>query len=164
MIETLLQSTGIWVTISFVLFVLLAYKKGKQSVVSSLDAKIEKIKTDLETAEGLRIEAQELLAQYQRQQREADKEAKSLIKDAEKQANLIKKTAEADFKDVQKNRETWLKQRVKRMEEDAIAEIQAQVADLSAKATEEILVSEIDQKTHDQMVDLTIKNLSKSVH
>ncbi len=49
MIEELLQdSTAIWVTFSFVLFVLLAYKKGKESVVTSLDSKINKIKEDIE--------------------------------------------------------------------------------------------------------------------
>lgn len=162
--ELLSHSTGIWVTISFVLFVALAYKKGKQSVVSSLDAKIEKIKTDIDTAESLRIEAQELLAQYQRQQREADKEAKALIDTAKKQAEVIKSDAEAVMAETQKNREAWLEERVKRMEDDAIAQIQAQIADLSVKASGEILVSEIDQKTHDEMVETTIKNLSKSVH
>ena len=65
---------------------------------------------------------------------------------------------------MQKNRETWLKQRVQRMEDETVAEIKAQIADLSSQATQEILVAEIDQKTHDQMVDATIKNLSKSVH
>lgn len=158
------SETGTWVLLSFVLFVALAYKKGKDSIVSGLDGKIEKIKTELETAENLRIEAQELLAQYQRQQRESDKEAKALILTAEKQAEAIKDAAELDLKEIQANREEWLTQRVKRMETDAIAEIQAQIAAISTTATEQILVSEIDQKTHDLMVDETIKNLSKSIH
>lgn len=164
MLENLLHDTGFWVLISFVLFIALAYKKGKQSITQGLDSKIEKIRTELETAENLRIEAQELLAQYQRQQRESDKEATALIKVAEKQAAIIKETAEQDLKDIQKNRELWLKQRVKRMEQDAIAEIQGQIAQISAQATQELLTTEIDQKTHDAMVDDTIKNISKSIH
>lgn len=163
MIEELLQnSTGIWVTLSFVLFVLLAYKKGKESVVTSLDAKINKIKEDIETAANLRIEAQDLLAQYQRQQREADKEAKSFLDEAKKQAKVLDEQAKVTAKSILSHREEWLKERIGRMEKDAILEIKREVSSISSKAAEEILISEIDQKAHDQMVDSTIKNLSKS--
>ncbi len=164
MMDLLSNSTTIWVGISFALFVAFSYKKGKQSVISSLDSKIEKIKHDLETAESLRIEAQELLAQYQRQQREADKNAEKMVADAKKRAEIIKADAEADLKDMEAHREQWLKQRVQRMEDDAIAEIQAQIADLASQASVEILSQEIDQKTHDKMVDEAIKTLSSSVH
>ena len=164
MMDLLSNSTTIWVGISFALFVAFSCKKGKQSVISSLDSKIEKIKHDLETAESLRIEAQELLAQYQRQQREADKNAEKMVADAKKRAEIIKADAEADLKDMEAHREQWLKQRVQRMEDDAIAEIQAQIADLASQASVEILSQEIDQKTHDKMVDETIKTLSSSVH
>ncbi|MBL4590219.1 MAG: hypothetical protein JKY11_09110 [Alphaproteobacteria bacterium] len=155
--------TGTWVLVSFVLFIALAYKKGKQSILSGLDSKIEKIKSDLDAAEKLRIEAQEILAKYQRQHREADKEAKTLVKSAEKQAALIKEKILLEFEETQKNREIWLKQRVKRMEEDALSEIKAEVSDLSSRATQEILITEVDQKAHDLMVDETIKSLAKSV-
>ncbi len=164
MINELLQDTGIWVLISFILFVVLSYKKGKESILTSLDGKIDKIKTDLETAENLRVDAQEILAKYQRQQRDAGQEAKALVDSAQKQATLIKEKTELEFKDTLKNREAWLKQRVKRMEEDTIAEIQAQITDLATKATQEFLLAEIDQKTHDEMLETTIQSLSKSVH
>ncbi len=161
-VELLQQSTGIWVTLSFVLFVALAYKKGKQSVITSLDSKINKIKEDIETAANLRIEAQDLLAQYQRQQREADKEAKSFLDEAKKQAAVLDKQAKETAKSIQSHREDWLKERIERMEKDAILEIKREISSISSKAAEEILISEIDQKSHDQMVDSTIKNLGKS--
>ena len=87
-----------------------------------------------------------------------------MVADAKKRAEIIKADAEADLKDMEAHREQWLKQRVQRMEDDAIAEIQAQIADLASQASVEILSQEIDQKTHDKMVDETIKTLSSSVH
>ena len=70
-----LSDTGSWVLISFLIFAFLAYTKGKAAFLNMLDSRIEAIKNEIETAESLRVEAQELLAQYQRKQRDAAKEA-----------------------------------------------------------------------------------------
>ena len=61
-----LQDTNVWVLLSFILFMALAYYKGKDIILGGLDAKIETIRQEIVTAENMRVEAQELLAQYQR--------------------------------------------------------------------------------------------------
>ena len=49
-------------------------------IVGIIDAKIDSIKNEIENAESIRVEAQELLAQYERKQRDADKEAEEIVK------------------------------------------------------------------------------------
>lgn len=157
------NDTGIWVFISFAIFAVVAYKLGRKSVLTTLDEKIERIKYEIDTAENLRVEAQELLAQYRRKQREADKEAKKIINTATEHAKTIQKKAEADLDETLERREKWLKQRLKRMEEDAVTEMKEKATELAIEATNEILLKKLDKDSHAKFVDQTIANLPKKI-
>ena len=51
-----------WVLISFVIFAIGFWKLGLKQMLGKLDRRIEEIRKEIETAESLRVEAQELLA------------------------------------------------------------------------------------------------------
>ncbi|MEZ5901743.1 MAG: hypothetical protein R3D88_00345 [Alphaproteobacteria bacterium] len=164
MIELLSHDTALWVAISFAIFVAFAFKVGRKSVINGLDAKIEEIKTEIETAERLRVEAQELLAQYQRKQRDAEQEASEILKKAKEQAKQLTQTAETDLAELMARRETQLTERLRRLEENAIAEIQNHAADLAVAATTEMIIQTLDEKTHAKLNEETIKSLSKHLN
>ena len=164
MLDLLAHDTGLWVAISFALFAFLAYKMGRKSVIDGLDGRINEIKTEIETAERLRVEAQELLAQYQRKQRDAKKEAKEMLKNAESQAKQMTMVAETDLAELMERREYQLTERLRRLEENAIAEIQNHAADLAVAATTEMIVRTLDEKTNAKLNEDTIKSLSKHLN
>ena len=164
MLELLAHDTGIWVAISFVIFALLAYKLGAKSVVAKLDGRINEVKTEIETAERLRVEAQELLAQYQRKQRDTEKEAKSMIADAKKQAKTLKKNAESDLKELMERREEQLAARIGRIEENAIADIRNQAAELAVAVTTEAIVQTLDTKEGAKLADSSIASIAKQIN
>lgn len=164
MMDLLAHDTGIWVAISFVLFAFVAFKLGRSSILGGLDARIEEVKSEIENAERLRVEAQELLAQYQRKQRDAEKEAKTLIKTAKDQASQIQKTAETDLSELMARRETQLSERLQRLEENAIAEIQNHAADLAIAATTEMIIQTLDEKTNEGLNADSIKSLGKHLN
>lgn len=164
MLDILTHDSSLWVGISFVIFLFIAYKLGRKSVVNGIDGKINEIKTEIETAERLRVEAQELLAQYQRKQRDAEKEAKEILSNAKKQAKEITKTAETDLSELMDRRETQLGERLRRLEENAIAEIQSHAAELAVAATTEMIVQTLDEKTNAKLNEETINSLSKHLN
>lgn len=164
MMEMLAHDTGLWVTISFVVFAVIAFKLGRKSVIGGLDGKINEIKSEIENAERLRVEAQELLAQYQRKQRDAEKEAGDILSRAKEQAKQLKKTAETDLAEVMDRRETQLAERLRRIEENAIAEIQGHAAELAVAATTEMIIQTLDEKTNSDLNEESIKNLSKQLN
>ena len=110
--------------------------------------------------EGMNIEAQELLAQYQRKQKDAAKEAEEIVIKAKEHADGLVKQAKKDIKDTAQRREQQLQERLKRMEESAIQEIQAHAAALAVKATREIIADKMDDATNDKLVDDSIKELA----
>ena len=158
------HDTGLWVLISFVLFAALAFKLGRKSVTGKLDGKIQEIKDEIENAERLRVEAQELLAQYQRKQRDAEKEADSIVKNAKTQAKSIKKAMKADLDDLMERREAQLSDRMKRLEENAIAKIKDEAADVAMAATTEMIMQALDDKTQKALADQSIQTISKQLN
>ena len=151
-----------WVLVSFILFVLLAFKLGRSSVVGALDSHIEKARKDVEEAEHLRVEAQELLSEYQRLQRETASDAENVIKTAEEHAAKIKKAAEKDLETELARREEQLKERLSLMETQAREEMRQYAADLAIKATREIIIENIDNKKAKALNDKAISEIEQN--
>ena len=79
-----------WVAIAFLLFVaLLIYFKLPTMIAGVLDSRAEKIKNDLDEAEALLMEAQDLLANYQKKQRDAASEVAVIRANAVEEAKLM---------------------------------------------------------------------------
>ncbi|HBR69727.1 MAG TPA: hypothetical protein DEA55_10175 [Rhodospirillaceae bacterium] len=160
----LLADEHTWLVISFVAFLAVAWRFGKDAILKVLDGRIAEIKKEIQTAETLRIEAQELLAQYQRKHRDAMKDAEKIIADAKKGAEASRKEAEAALAQSMERREAQLQERIKRMEQAAISEIQSYAADLAMKAASKIVSDMLDKKTGDKLVEQSIKDLSTQIH
>lgn len=152
-----------WVLISFVLFAVGFWKFGLKLLIGKLDGRIDEIRKEIETAESLRVEAQELLAQYQRKQRDAAHEAESILAAAQKHAAEIQRQAESELNEMVARKESQLKDRLKRMEEVALQEIKSYAAELSVKATAEIIAKQMDQATNDRLIDQSIKSIASQL-
>lgn len=164
MLESLLHDTNFWVLISFTLFVALVFKAAKAAILSKLDGRIETIRSEITTAESLRVEAQELLAQYQRKQRDAQAEAENIIANARSHAAEIRKSAETDLNEMIDRKERQLADRLKRMEENAMTEIRAYASDLAVKATAEIIAERMSENDNARLIDQAIKSLPSNMN
>src|SRR6266849_4561543 len=86
-----------WVAVAFVVF--LGGRriiKKKKMMIKFIDQRRDRIKAELDEALRLKEEAQALLAQYQRKQREAEQEAAGIIAGASAEAERM--MAEAKIK------------------------------------------------------------------
>lgn len=149
-----------WVLISFCVFLFAFFRLGRGPILARLDARIEEIRKEIGAAESLRIEAQELLAQYQRKQRDAAREAAAIIENAKTHAAQITRQAEADLAESLKRREQQVEDRLRRIRESAAAEMRAYAAELAVKATREIIADKMDDKTSARLTEDSIKQVS----
>ena len=153
-----------WVLISFVLFAIGFIKYARAPLVGKIDDRIDAIKKELETAESLRIEAQELLAQYQRKHRDAMQEAEDILTQAKEHAKKIREQTEEDMAVVQERREKQLEERLTRIEENAAQEIKSYAIDLSVQAAKDIIVKKMDKKAEKHLFDETLNKLGSSLN
>lgn len=160
----ILLNSDTWYVFSFVIFALILIKVGLPALNAMLDDRIEQIKKDLEESENLRVEAQEMLAQYQRKHRDAVQEAEAILKTAKDNAKNYKKQAEAELKELMDRREQQLEERLSRMQQNAMNEIQAHAAELSIQTAREIIVQNLDKKTNTALVDKAIEDIKGNIH
>lgn len=154
------QDTAIWVLLSFFVFCGIMWRFAKDKFIALLDSRIEAIRKEIDAAEVLRVESQELLAQYQRKQRDAAKEAEQIIETAKQHAKEAKKLAEKELEASMARREQQLQERLTRMQEKAIQDIQAHAARLAVEATKEIIIEKLDEKNNAKLVEQSIKSVS----
>ena len=70
----------LWVAVAFVVFVgILIYAGAHRAIASALDNRGQRISAELEEARRLKEEAQKLVAEFKRKQREAEAEAESIV-------------------------------------------------------------------------------------
>src|SRR5690606_33982294 len=76
-----------WAFVALVIFIaIIVYMKVPAMIGRSLDERADNIRKELEEARTLREEAQQLLAEYHRKRKEAEKEAGDIVASAEREA------------------------------------------------------------------------------
>lgn len=153
-----------WVAFSFLIFLVVAWFTARKAIVGALDSKIAVVRSEIETAQNLRLEAQRLFEDYESKHQEAIREAEFVVRTAEKQAIEIRKQAELDLADTIHVREKQLKERIERMKQSAKEEIQQYAANLAIEATVGIIKEKLDSKAKDQLIDKAIANIGKNLH
>jgi hypothetical protein len=92
-----LATPEFWVAAAFVGFVaLVIYMKAPGMVARALDERADAIRSELEGAQRLREEAQAMLADYQRRQRDAEKEAADIVAMAARVSSRRRRGARPD--------------------------------------------------------------------
>lgn len=160
----LTHDTSAWVAISFAGFAAIIWWKARGAITGMMDERIDAIRREIETAENLRAEAQKLLNEYERKQIAALKEAETAVENARQQAEKIRTQAERELNETIQFREKQVADRIARMKQLAIEDIQRYAAELSIKASAEIIQSKTDAPVRDRLIEQSIGALPKNIH
>lgn len=129
-----------WVFVAFAIVVGIAlFVRVPALIAKQLDARSDAIRNELEEARRLREEAQELLASYQRKQREAEAEAEGIVAQAKKDAKALAATARTELAERIERRTAMAEARIAQAEAHAAAEVKALAADLAADAAAKLI-------------------------
>ena len=94
-----LHNTNFVVLLAFIVFVGILLKAGVPGKIAGLlDARAVKIKAELDEARALRDEAKELLASYERKQKEVQEQSARIVANAKEEAEAAATQAKADLK------------------------------------------------------------------
>jgi len=136
-----------WAFIALLLFfALIAYLKVPGMIGRSLDERAENIKKELEEARTLREEAQQLLAEYHRKRKEAEKEAGDIVAAAEREAKALLEDAKRATEEYVVRRNKLAEQKIATAETDAINAVRASAVDLAIAAAGKIVADKVDAK------------------
>ncbi len=154
----------LWVFFSLaVLFAVVIWKKVPALVAKSLDERADAIRAELDDARRLREEAQELLASYERRQREAEKEAEDIISQARHEAELFAHDAREKLQDVLQRRAEAATRKIAQAEARAAADVRAQAAALATSTAKFALEESLGKTGQGKLINESIDALGKTL-
>src|SRR5260221_14258291 len=102
-----------WALVALILFLaLVLYLKVPRLIADMLDKRSAAIREDLDRAAQLRKDAEELLVEYQRKAKDAEKEAAAIIDQARREADALGAEAEARANEYVERRQRLAEQKI----------------------------------------------------
>jgi F-type H+-transporting ATPase subunit b len=142
-----------WVAVAFVAFLgALIYLGVHEMLLKFIDQRRDKIKAELDEARRLKEEAQALLAQYQRKQREAEQEAAAILAGATVEAERMLTDAKAKMEEFVARRSKMAESKIAQAEAQALADVRAAAAEAAVGAAERILTQTVKGEVADRLV------------
>jgi F-type H+-transporting ATPase subunit b len=149
-----------WVLIAFLIFLGICWKAGVPGqIAKALDGRATAIRNELDEARRLREEAQTLLADYQRKQREAEGEAKSIIDQAKREAEAMAADTRKSLAEALERRTKLAEDKIARAEALAISEVRSSAVDTAMAAAHKILAGKTAGATGATLIDDAIRDL-----
>jgi F-type H+-transporting ATPase subunit b len=149
----------VWGGLSFILLFIAMAKFGVPAAKKMMDARTERIRNSLDEAENAKVEAETVLAGYQRQLAEAKTESSRIIDEARAQAETVRRDliarAEAEAVELrQRNAEQVAAER-----ERVMGEVQGQVAALAIELAEKVVEGNLDRDTNTRLIESYISSI-----
>jgi F-type H+-transporting ATPase subunit b len=148
-----------WVLVAVLIFIALVWKPAKRMLIGGLDARAERIHEELATARRLRDEAEQALAAYREQGRQAAAEAEAILAHAKAEAERIACRSARELDDALSRRRHLAEERVTQAEAKALAEIRAVAVDIAIAAARRVIAGELDEGRGASLIDAAIAAL-----
>src|SRR5262244_1790945 len=153
-----------WVAAAFIIFIAFAAKPIGRAIAGGLDARAAKIKAQLDEARALRDEAERLLAEHQRKQIAAVKEAEGILARAREEAERVRREAAANLEAALGRREKMAMDKIAQAEAQAVADVRNHAVDIAMAAAAKLLKEGIDAGKGDELIDSAIRELDRKLH
>ncbi len=160
----LLQSPEFWVAVGFIILMAAIAKPMGRAFASMLDARSNRIKETLDEAARLREEAQHLLAEHQRKQRDAVRETEEMLAKAREEATRLTAEAAANLEIVLARREEMAHQKIARAEAEALQQVREIAVDVAVEAARKLIADGLDDGRGGGLVDAAISELPEKLH
>ncbi len=163
--DKLIHSPEFWVAIGFVILIgVMAWLKVGKMIGSALDARADKIKSSLDEAAELREEAQHVLAEYQRKQRDAVKEMEEMLVRARDESKHLAEEAAQNLGRAMERREEMARDKIAQAEAEALQEVREIAVDVALAAARKLITDGLDEARAGQLFDAAIAELPDKVH
>ncbi len=139
----------LWTVITFVVLLLILWKAAWKPIVEALDARAEKVRSDIENAEKMRIEAEKQLTEHKALMDKAHAQVAQVIAegkaDAERIKNEIVEKANREAHDLMET----VRKEIVLAKDKALEEVKSEIVNLSTEIASKIIQKNLkpeDQK------------------
>lgn len=151
-----------WTVLTFLLLLLILGKFAWKPILSALSEREKSIAESLSAAEKAREDAKKLMEENRKVMAAAEEEAKNFRMTARKEAEEAKNQLIEDAKVHAKNIVDAAAADINRLRQDAISDIQSQVAELSVAIAEKIIKKNLDPNSQKQIISDYINDIGRN--
>ena len=147
-----------WVAVSFVIFVLLLiYFKIPSKIKGSLNESILLIKKQIEDAEKLRDEANNILSDSEKKLSNSKKEIQNMITEANKASEKMIIKTNSDFHKLMDNRKKDAERKIFQMKEQVKNDIKNASVKIAIESVSNLLKNSIDKSKLDKILKESVE-------
>ena len=154
-----------WALVSLILFFgVIIYMKVPKTIAGSLDKRADGIRSELDQAAKLRLEAEVLLKEYQRKAKAAEAEAGEIIDQARREADALSIEAKRRMEEYVASRTRLAEQKIAQAEAQALQEVRALSADVAISAAERILAARVKAGAGESLIAKSIGDVKSKLN
>lgn len=160
-----LGNTDFVVLLAFLLFIaVIIYFKVPGILAGMLDARADGIRAELDEARALRDEAQALLANYERKQREVQDQADRIVAHARDDAAAAAEEAKADIARSIERRLASAEDQIAQAEAKAITAVRNRAVSVAVAAARQVVAEQTTDADGAKLIDDAIKQVGQKLH
>ncbi len=159
--EAFYLSAEFWVSIAFVLTILIILTPGLKAIKKLIDNRISRIKNELNEAETLKMEAQQLYSDYERKLTNIKKEIEDIINEENIIISEKKEHKLRELDSMIRKKEMEINGKIELASEQVKKEINKLIADKTLSIINTIINQKITKSMHNELIDNTINNITK---
>ena len=157
----LLLDSHFWVAVAFVVFIGVLVMAGVHRLAwKTLGDAGAKVQAQLDEAEALRREAQDLLSQVKQQKEASDRMAAEMLARVKEEAERLQVDAKVKLEEQLGRRAQMAERRIAQAEAQAAADVKAAAAELATEMAEQVLSARLAGAKSDPLVDQALGQLA----
>lgn len=160
----LLSDTYFWVGLGFVIFIAMIGKQAWGMIAGGLDDRSTRIAKQIDDARALREEAQKHLAEIERRNKDAQKEADAIQAQAREGAAGLLAKADEEAEALVTRKTAQVEARIAQMEAQAVAHVRAVAAEAATAAVRTVLADSLKGAAGQQALDKSIDEVGQRLH
>jgi F-type H+-transporting ATPase subunit b len=160
-----LKNTDFVVLIAFLVFLgVLVYFKVPGMIGKMLDDRAGTIRSELDEARALHDEARELLASYERKQREVQAQADRIVATAKDEAAKAAVTAKEDIRTSVDRRMAAATEQIESARAAAVKDVRDRAVTVAISAAREVIAKELSATQANKLIDDAIGVVTEKLH
>lgn len=153
-----------FIAIAFAMFVAWVFKPAKKFILSAIDARILKVKNELEEAARLKDEAQSLLAKFEREQSRSLEEVQAILSHARIEAERMTKEAREVLEFALSKRTELAMHKIAQAEAAVISDLQHNALNITMDAARTLILESMSPEVADEILSKAFIDVERKLH
>lgn len=153
-----------WVACAFITFVALVFKPAKQFVLAAIDARILKVKSELEEAARLKDEAQALLNRFEKEHKRSLEEVQAILAHARTEADRLTREAREVLEFALNKRTELAMQKIAQAENLVLTDLKSNALDITMDAARTLILENLSKEAAEEILSTAIQEIEKKLH